>query len=117
MRCHKSAERQHKIVFVNSVQQVTRECATSFLAADNLAKLVEAYYQPEDHPDIAQLVDLEEVKGNLFNLSILLHVITPKDQSEDGQDLQGAIEYWQQSRSALQQQTNKLFQSLKDLEY
>lgn len=119
LRHNKPANRKDKIVFVNGVLEVTRELATSFLSDDNLEKLVEAYYKPENHPDIARLVDLNEVKDNLFNLSIPLYVTAKKGNFsyEQEQDLKGMIEDWKISRTLLKKQTNKLFDSLKELGY
>ena len=110
---------KNKIVFVNGVHEVTRERATSFLSDNNLEKLVEACFKPEDHPDIARLVELDEVKDNLFNLSIPLYVTAKNGHDADGeeQDLEGVIEGWKISRTLLKKQTNKLFKSLKELGY
>ena len=49
--------RQNKTDDRNGVHEVTRERATRFLSNDNLGKLVKAYFEPEDHPDVARLVD------------------------------------------------------------
>ena len=119
LRHSKAANRKNKIVFVNGVHEVTRERATSFLSEDNLEKLVEACYEPEDHPDIARLVDLDEVKDNLYNLSIPLYVTVKNGNgsSKEEQDLEGAIENWKISRTLLKKQTNKLFINLNELGY
>jgi len=65
------------------------------------------------------LVDLNEVKDNLFNLSIPLYVTAKNGNGshEEEQDLEGAIEDWKISRTLLKKQTNKLFDSLKELGY
>ena len=46
LRQQKSTGRKKKIVFVNGVDKVTREQATSFLSDDNLDKLYKALLQP-----------------------------------------------------------------------
>ncbi|MCY3770148.1 MAG: class I SAM-dependent DNA methyltransferase [Gammaproteobacteria bacterium] len=119
LRQNKTVGRKNKIVFVNGVHEVTRERATSFLSNDNLEKLVAAYFEPKDHPDIARLVDLDEVKDNLYNLSIPLYVTVQNSQGagDEEQDLEGAIEEWNISRTLFKKQTNKLFESLKELGY
>ena len=119
LRRNKTLERQGKIVFVNGVHEVTRERATSFLAPANLSKLIAAYQQPEQHPDLARLVDLSEISDNAYNLSIPLYVRarSADTSARDGQSLQSALADWQQSRSALKQQTAKLFESLEELGY
>ncbi len=119
LRQNKTKDRKNKIVFVNGVHEVTRKRATSFLSDDNLEKLLEAYFGPEDHPDIARLVDLDEVKDNLYNLSIPLYVMAKngKDTDDEEQDLEAAIEDWKSARALLKKQTSKLFESLKALGY
>jgi type I restriction enzyme M protein len=119
LRQNKTAKRKNKIVFVNGVHEVTRERATSFLSDDNLEKLVEAYYKPEKHTDIARLVDINEVQDNLYNLSIPLYVTVKKsnDDNAEEQNLESVIEDWKISRTLLRKQTSKLFESLKELGY
>ncbi len=116
LRLSKPTERKKKILFINGVHEVTRERASSFLSDTNLEKLVAAYDAPEDHSDIARLVALKEVKENLYNLSIPLYVAAGKEEGET-QDLESAIEDWKISRTLLKKQTNKLFESLRELGY
>jgi type I restriction enzyme M protein len=116
LRLSKPTERKKKILFINGVHEVTRERASSFLSDANLEKLVAAYDAPEDHSDIARLVALKEVKENLYNLSIPLYVAAGKEEGET-QDLESAIEDWKISRTLLKKQTNKLFESLRELGY
>lgn len=116
LRLSKSAERKTKILFINGVHEVTRERASSFLSHSNLEKLVAAYESPENHADIARMVDLKEIKENLYNLSIPLYVGAGKEEGET-QDLESAIEDWKISRTLLKKQTNKLFESLRELGY
>ena len=116
LRLNKPAERKKKILFINGVHEVTRERASSFLSDANLEKLVAAYDTPDDHGDIARLVELKEVKDNLYNLSIPLYVAAGKEEGET-QDLESAIEDWKISRTLLKRQTNKLFESLRELGY
>ncbi len=119
LRQKKTAARKNKIVFINGVNEVSRARATSFLSDANLEKLVNAYFKPEKNPDIARLVDLNEVKNNLFNLSIPLYVTVKNSAGIDAeeQNLEGAIEDWKISRVQLKQQTKQLFGSLEKLGY
>ena len=119
LRCKKIEKRKQKIVFVNGVYEVTREHTSSFLSDDNLKKLVDACFYPEKHPDIARLVDSEEVRENSYNLSVPLYVTAKNDKNIDGeeQNLKEAIEDWKISRTFLKRQTKKLFKDLRDLGY
>ena len=85
----------------------------------DLAVLCEAFFStesaPEKQSDITALVDIETIKENLFNLSIPLYV--QAQSNGEVHDIEHAIEAWKVSRVQLKKQTNKLFQSLTELEY
>lgn len=74
LRNKKPKARKNKILFIDGVEQVTRERAHSRLSDDNLDVLVEAYFEPEKQPSITVLVDIEEIRANQHNLSIPLYV-------------------------------------------
>ena len=61
-------------------EQESREELTPF------SFLVDAYFAPEKHEDIARLVDISEIRENLHNLSIPLY--THNGSSYEGQDLE-----------------------------
>ncbi|MCG2758252.1 MAG: type I restriction-modification system subunit M [Desulfobacteraceae bacterium] len=113
LRMNKPKKRKNKVLFINGVKEVTRERAFSFLSDKNLEKLVDAYFAPENHEDIASLVDITEIRENLHNLSIPLYV--SNGSSEDDQDLESTIEAWQVGRVELKKQSKKLFAALAEL--
>jgi len=113
LNCNKSTERKNKVLFINGVEHVTRERAHSHLDNENLAVLCEAYFSPENHKDIATLVDIEVIKDNLFNLSIPLYV-KAKSNDED-HDIEHVIESWKVSRFELKKLTKKLFNAFTDI--
>ena len=113
LRMNKPKKRKNKVLFINGVKEVTRERAFSFLSDKNLEKLVDAYFAPENHEDIASLVDITEIRENFHNLSIPLYV--SNGSSEDDQDLESTIEAWQVGRVELKKQSKKLFAALAEL--
>lgn len=113
LRLNKPKERKKKILFINGVKEVTRERAFSFLSDKNLTKLVESYFNPSDHDDIARLVDIAEIRENLHNLSIPLYI--RNGSVEDEHDLESTIEAWQVGRIELKKQSKKLFEALAEL--
>ncbi len=115
LRCNKSAERKNKILFINGVEQVTRERAHSRLSDNNLKVLTEAYFEPEKHPGITALVDIDEIRANQHNLSIPLYM--QNDSGHEVHDIEQAIEAWKVSRVKLKKQTTDLFKSLVELGY
>jgi type I restriction enzyme M protein len=115
LRCNKPADRRNKILFINGVEQVTRERAHSRLSDDNLNVLSEAFFQPDKQPGITALVAIEDIRANQHNLSIPLYV--QNDNGHEVQDIEHAIEAWKVSRVKLKKQTEALFKSLADLGY
>lgn len=113
MRMQKPVKRKNKILFINGVKEVTRERAFSFLNNENLEKLVAAYFEPEKHEDIARLVDIEEIRENLHNLSIPLYI--HQKSNEEQQSIESVIEEWQAGRIELKKQSKKLFDALGEL--
>jgi type I restriction enzyme M protein len=113
LRCDKPKERKQKILFINGVKEVTRERAFSILNDTNLETLVDAYFHPESHKDIASLIDLSDIRDNLHNLSIPLYV--SNGSNGDGQSLESVIESWQVGRVELKKQSKKLFSALEEL--
>jgi type I restriction enzyme M protein len=110
---NKPKERKNKILFINGVKEVTRERAFSYLSNKNLERLVDAYFAPENHGDIARLVDIVEIRKNLYNLSIPLYVRNGSTVEE--QDLESVIEAWQIGWVELKKQSRKLFDALAEL--
>ena len=113
LRLNKPKERKNKILFINGVKEVTRERAFSFLNENNIEKLVDAYFAPENHEDIARFVDIIEIRENLHNLSIPLYI--HNGSSDEGQDLDATIEAWQVGRVELKKQSQKLFTALANI--
>lgn len=113
LRMNKGSKRKNKVLFINGVKEVTRERAFSFLSDKNLDRLVSAYFEPEKHEEMARLVDLDEIRENLHNLSIPLYVHS--SSNDDGQTLESTIEAWQVGRVELKKQTRKLFEALAEI--
>jgi type I restriction enzyme M protein len=115
LSCNKPAELKNKILFINGVDQVTRERAHSRLSNENLKVLTEAYFHPEKQPGITALVAIEDIRANQHNLSIPLYVQNAGEQETE--DIEHAIEAWKVSRVKLKKQTEALFSSLAELGY
>jgi len=110
---NKPKERKNKVLFINGIKEVTRERAFSFLRDKNLERLVSAYFEPEKHEEIAHLAAIEEIRENMYNLSIPLYV--HNGTNGDGQSLESTIEAWQVGRVELKKQTKQLFAALAEI--
>lgn len=79
--CHsKPPERRRKILFINAVDEVTRERARSFFADDHIERVVAAYREFADEPGFARVVAVQEICGKNANLKPALPGSTGKRQ-------------------------------------
>ena len=115
LNCNKPTERKGKILFINGIEHVTRERAHSRLSDDDLAVLTEAYVVPEKQPAITALVDIEEIRENHHNLSILLYVQSVSE--EEVHDIEHVIEAWKVGRVQLEKDARQFFNGLSSFGY
>lgn len=107
--------RKNKILFINAVNEVTRERAQSFLEEEHIPKILKTCQKFEDAEGFARVVTLDEIRANKSNLSIPLYV-RPKANgtatSATAKPLATIIEEWQGSSAALRQSMKRLFDQL-----
>jgi type I restriction enzyme M protein len=73
-RTQKPKALRGKILFINAVNEVTRERAQSFLTGEHLRRVVGAYRDLKDEPGFTRVVPIEEIRAKKGNLSIPLYV-------------------------------------------
>jgi type I restriction-modification system DNA methylase subunit len=100
--CRTAKAQKGKILFINAVNEVTRERTQSFLTDDHIECIVSAYQSFKDEGGFAKLASLEEVRANDHSLKIDLYVPTPASmdsmKSETNRDLSSALGAWIESR-------------------
>lgn len=100
-RTVKPKERRNKILFINAVDEVTRERAQSFLTDDHIEQIVVTYQGFTNVPGFSYAAAMEEVRKNVFNLSIPLYVNPAPEKSQQingaDSDLVNALSTWLQS--------------------
>jgi type I restriction enzyme M protein len=117
-RTDKPKERRGNILFINAVNEVTRERAQSFLTDDHLQRIVDAYRAFEDVPGFARVATNDEVLKKDGSLSIPLYVRAENGNvngSGDGTTFQQAIADWRESSTALRESMNDLFKTLESI--
>jgi type I restriction enzyme M protein len=84
-RMAKPEERRGKILFINAVNEVTRERAQSFLTDDHVEHIVKAYERFEDEPGFARVATHAEIRAKGGTLSIPQYVApaTPHGTKND----------------------------------
>jgi type I restriction enzyme M protein len=90
-RTAKAKERRNKILFINAVNEVTRERAQSFLTDDHIARIVKAYEAFMDEPGFTHVVGLEEIRAKEGNLSIQLYVSAPDTNGQAQVSANGSL--------------------------
>jgi len=116
-RTSKPKKKRNKVIFINAVNEVTRERAQSFLTDAHIARIVEAYRAFSDVDGFARVVTNDEIRGKQNNLAIALYVrpencngSTAKSDQKIG--LQQAIQNWQTSSAQLRSSMQELFATL-----
>ncbi|MBA3945814.1 MAG: SAM-dependent DNA methyltransferase [Herpetosiphonaceae bacterium] len=110
-RMEKPVERRNNILFINAVNEVTRERAQSFLTPAHQQNILDAYRGFADIDGFARVVSLDDVRANNANLNIALYVreqSTTKGENRSG-DVATAISAWQESSQALRAAMTELF--------
>ncbi len=73
-RTQKPKIRRGKILFINAVNEVTRERAQSFLTDEHLQRVVRAYQDFKDEPGFTRVVPIEEIRAKEGSLNITLYI-------------------------------------------
>jgi len=116
----KPAARKGKVIFIDAVNEVTRERAQSFLKPEHQQRILGAFKAFLDVPGFAHLATLAEIGANSGNLSIPLYVkrITPT-VATDGNgkvvSLRAAWDTWQTEGRAFWHQMDALVEILDSL--
>ena len=116
-RTAKPKARKSKILFINAVNEVTRERAQSFLTDAHLQRVVRAYEAFKDEPGFATVASLSDIRAKDGNLSIPLYVSpAPKVEEERAgyaiNGLERALSDWLQSSRETRQALHRLLGKL-----
>lgn len=111
-----------KVLFINAVDEVTRERTQSFLTDAHIQQIVDAYQRPETPVDgFSRLVGIDEIRRQDCNLSIPLYIRPANgvndaaDGTSDGAKLTKAIVDWNRSSTALRRSMSDFFVTLKEV--
>jgi len=118
-RTRKAPERRGKVLFINAVNEVTRERAQSFLTEAHIERIVAAYRAFSDEDGFTHVAAQEELVANKANLSIPLYVqvaVSPTQEGAgcDAQSLVETVAAWQESSRSLRASMEELLTTLRD---
>jgi len=118
-RMHKPKERRNKVIFINAVNDVTRERAQSFLTNNHIQRIVDSYQSFVDVDGFARVESNDRIREKNCNLSIPLYVRTDNgngnnDGLNDKATLKQTIEDWKESSVELRESMQNLLTNLGD---
>lgn len=111
-RRNKDRQRQNRVLFINAISRVTRRQAQSFLDAEHIAEIVQAYRDYTDVEGFARIVPVEDILANNGSLSISLYIRTPNGKNGSDKPLGEVIAEWQASSRKLRESMQTLFENL-----
>ena len=121
-RNNKPAKRRGHVIFIDAVNEVTRERSMSYLKPEHQGRVADAYHAFKDVESFARVASLADVRANDCNLSIPLYVhrisMRGKSVSDDkgvyaADGLKAAVKTWEESSSELQVKIEGLLKILK----
>ena len=116
-RTHKPPKRKSKILFINALDQVTRERAQSFLEEKHIEKILSAYQSNQGIEDFSRLVNHNEIHAHNDNLSIPLYLHTNNNGVPKREiSLNQVISDWMVSSQILRDNLKALLSNLEDWE-
>lgn len=115
---NKPKERRGKILFINAVNEVTRERSQSFLTDKHIEHVVDAYAAFKDIEDFAKIASVDDVRAHGSSLNLPLYVKVEQHGREwhkkDTASLSGIIGDWRDSSRLLRQSMDELLSALDD---
>jgi len=109
-RARKPAERVGKVLFIDAVNEVTRERAQSFLTDDHIERIVQTFQVFEPQESFAAVEPLDSIAEKNSNLSIPLYVTRKGARPE--YDLDTAAAAWRHSATIVRSAAHALLARL-----
>jgi type I restriction enzyme M protein len=117
-RKDKPAKRRGHAIFIDAVNEVTRERSMSYLKPEHQNRIADAYHGFKDIESFAKVASRDEIRANDGNLSIPLYVrgkVVSESKSEYGADgLREAVKAWEESSVELQAKIDDLLKTLEN---
>ncbi len=111
-RHDKPKERKGKVIFINAVNEVTRQNAFSFLEEIHINNIYSAYKNFKNLDGFACIIDNEEILKNKANLNIALY-ISNSGANNSKENFPEIINNWLKRNELLKNSSEKLFEIFK----
>jgi type I restriction enzyme M protein len=109
-RTNKQSNQRGKILFINAVNEVKRNNATSYLSDKHLEKINNAYHAYQDIEGFARVVSNEVIMNKGANLNISFYISNVKNYTGTAEDvdLEKSLIDWFKQTEQLKKQLQKL---------
>jgi len=115
-RKDKPTKRRGHVIFIDAVNEVTRERSMSYLKPEHQQRIADAYHAFKDIEGFAKVAILDEIRANDGNLSIPLYVRGNAVSDEKGEyaadGLKDTIMAWVTSSRSLENSIKDLLQNI-----
>ncbi|MDX9993609.1 MAG: N-6 DNA methylase [Anaerolineales bacterium] len=115
-RMDKPAARRGKVLFINAVDELTRERSMSYLKPEHQERIADAYHAFADVDGFAKVATQDEIRANDGNLSIPLYVRGKSISEEKGEyaadGLREAVRAWDESSEGLAESVERLLKTI-----
>jgi type I restriction enzyme M protein len=115
-RNNKPAKRRGQVIFIDAVNEVTRERSMSYLKPEHQERVADAYHAFKDVDGFAKVASLADIRANDGNLSIPLYVRGKAVGDEKGEyaadGLKEAVKVWKDSSNQLSKTVDDLLQKI-----
>jgi len=110
------AQRRGQVIFIDAVNEVTRERSMSYLKPEHQQRIADAYHAFKDVEGFAKVASLADIRANDGNLSIPLYVrgkVVGDEKGEYAADgLKAAIKAWEESSKVMDSSIKSLLKNL-----
>jgi len=91
--CRTDKPKAHKgrILFINAVNEVTRERAQSFLTDDNIERIVQGYESFKDEPGFTRVVTVDQIRKQEWSINIPLYVVNTEHRRTEIRSSGGSL--------------------------
>jgi type I restriction enzyme M protein len=110
-RSKKPKDRRGKVLFINAIDEVTRQQGQSLLTEAHIAKIANAYRSFSLEDGFTAIATNDEILGNNANLNIVTYV-KREGSKEESIDLSAALKNWRISSADVQLSASELFDLL-----
>ena len=104
------------MIFIDAVNEVTRERSMSYLKPEHQERVANAYHDFKDVEGFAKVASLEDIRANDGNLSIPLYVrgkaVSEGKAKYVANELKQKVQSWEMSSRTLNKSIHTLLQNL-----